>query len=310
MIEILQSGTRTTLQDTGRPGYRHLGIPASGAADRLSFALANWMAGNAWNAPALECTLGGQHIKFHADSVIGLAGAEMSAQINGMNVKNFTAFPVQAGDILTLSIARQGCRAYIAIAGGFIGKSFLTSVSTYSPAGIGGLDGEPLKTGDKLTSGSEHSERRIIPSGYTPRISNHIVLRTRPGPEFFELSAASQRHLFISPFHATAQTDRMGTRLKGDKIEMNDTLSMISGPMLPGTLQIPPAGGPILSLVDGHCTGGYPRVIQIIRADFWLMGQITPGTPVSFQRSFVDDPPLILKRRNAVYGGLMDGFEF
>ncbi len=310
MIEIIQSGTRVSLQDAGRPGHRHLGIPGSGAADKLSYGLANWMAGNPWDTPALECTLGGQHFRFHSDKTIALAGAEMWAQINGQNVNNFAATTVKAGDILTLSFARQGCRAYLAVSGGFSGERFLGSVSTYAPANIGGFDGRNLMTGDRLTAGKNIGERRAIPQGYMPRISNHAVLRARPGPEFENLTLAGQRHLFISPYHATAQTDRMGARLKGDRLDLEGLDSMTSGPMLPGTLQVPPDGRPILSLVDGHCTGGYARVVQIIQPDHWIMGQVGPGTMISFQRSFADDPPQILKRRNAFYGGLMDGFEF
>ena len=310
MIEILQAGTRTTIQDAGRPGHRHHGIPQSGAADKLSYALANWMAGNGWDAPALECALGGQHFRFHDDRIVALSGAEMWAQVNGQNIKNNTAFPVKSGDILTLSFARQGCRAYVAVSGGLVGETFCGSVSTYMPAFIGGKEGRSLTTGDKITLGTSMGERRVIPTGYTPGISNHIVLRARPAPEFYGLTLAAQRHLFISPFYATIQTDRMGSRLKGDRIEMAKPASMTSGPMLPGTLQVPPNGEPILSLADGHCTGGYPRVLQVIQADQWIMGQIGPGTTISFQRSFAEDPPKILSRRNAFYGGLMEGFSF
>jgi len=130
MIEVLQSGTLTTLQDAGRAGLRDKGIPQSGAADRLSFALANYMLGNAWDAPALECTLGGLHLRILRDTAIALAGAEMWAQINGQNVNNFTAFPVKKGDVLTLSFARKGVRAYIALAGGFKAAPVMGSVST------------------------------------------------------------------------------------------------------------------------------------------------------------------------------------
>lgn len=311
MIEVLHSGTRAALQDAGRPGYRHLGIPGSGAADKLSFALANWMVGNGWDLPAIECTLGGQHFRFQKDTHIALAGAEMWAQVNGMNVNNFTSFPVKKGDILTLSFARQGCRAYVAVAGGLAGDKFMNSVSTYTPAGLGGIGGEVLIAGDKLAL-KEPGEytRRTIPVGYKPGISNHIVLRARPGPEYFDLTTECQRHLFISPFRATTQTDRMGSRLRGDKISMTEETSMTSGPMLPGTLQVPPNGEPILALVDGHCTGGYPRVLQVIRADNWLMGQIGPGTAISFQRCFTADAPVILKRRNAHYSSLIEGFAF
>ena len=310
MIEILQSGTRTTLQDAGRPGLRHLGIPESGAADRLSFALANWMVGNDWRAPALECVLGGQHFRFHKDMIIALAGAEMWAQVNGQNVKNNTAFPVKKNDILTLSFARLGCRAYLAIPGGFKGNIFHGSVATYDAAGIGGIDGGALKTGAQLSVDHSAGSSQIIPIGYQTSLSNHIVLRARPGPEFEDLSLDSQRFLFINPFEATQHTNRMGSRLKGNRIEMASPVSMTSGPLLPGTLQVPADTQPILAMADGHCTGGYPRVLQIIQADHWLMGQIRPGTKISFQRCFAREAIDILKKRNAFYGSLIDGFEF
>lgn len=311
-MELLQSGILTTLQDAGRPGHRHVGVPTSGAADKLSFALANWMVGNVWNAPAMECSFGGQHFKFHTNTHVAFAGAEMSAQVNGQNVQNFTSFPVKKGDILTLSTVRKGCRAYVAVAGGLCGDSFMQSVSTYAAARVGGLEGRALRAGDKFELKSESAAaRRTIPPGYLPFISNHVVLRARPGPEYFDLTLPCQRHLYVSPFYARSETNRMGARLKGDQLSLTTNAEhMVSGPMLPGTLQIPPSGGPILALIDGHCTGGYARILQVIRADFWIMGQIGPGTTVSFQRCFTGDAPTILKRRNALYGSLIDGFEF
>lgn len=310
MIEVLQSGTLTTVQDAGRPGHRHVGVPSSGAADRLSFALANWMVGNDWNTPALECTLGGLHLRFHEHTTVAIAGAEMWAQVNGQNVANFTAFPVSPGDILTMSFARQGCRAYIAVGGGLTGDEFLGSVSTYSPAGIGGVEGRGVMAGDRFELKDHPRSLRSIPPGFCPRISNHAVLRARPGPEFNWLLQECQRHLFISPFHATPETDRMGARLRGDILKTTGYGHMISGPMLPGTLQIPAGGQPILALIDGHCTGGYPRVLQVIKADLWLLGQIGPGMQVSFQRCFDGEAPIILQRRTAFYGNLIPGFQF
>ena len=315
MIELLNGGTQTTVQDAGRPGLRHLGVPSSGAADKLSFALANWMAGNRWDAPAIECALGGLHLRFTSDNTIALAGAEMWAQINGQNVKNFTSMPVHKGDILTLSFARDGCRAYIAVAGGLKIPEFMGSASTYIPAKFGGYEGRALKTGDKLALSNRPREApRKIPTGYTPQLSRHVVLRSRPAPEWEHLDRPSQRHLFVSPFHATTATDRMGSRLRGDKITTEYPLSMTSSPLLPGTLQIPPDGQPILMLADGHCTGGYPRALQVIRADLWLLGQIAPGSQVSFRRCFAENAPKILAGRNSFYGGqyggLIDGFAF
>jgi len=315
MIEVLNGGTRATIQDAGRPGYRHVGIPQSGAADKLSFALANWMVGNRWDAPAIECALGGLHLRFTEPTTIALAGAEMWAQINGLNVKNYTAMTVNKGDILTMSFVRDGCRAYVAISGGLKIPEFMGSASTYLPAEFGGYEGRALRTGDKLTASNRPREApRKIPTGYTPRLSRHIVLRTRTAPEWELLSKPSQRHLFVSPFVATSATDRMGSRLRGDRIDSDSTLSMTSSPLLPGTLQLPPDGQPILILADGHCTGGYPRVLQVIRADLWLLGQIAPGSQVSFRRCFEGDSSEILAGRNSFYsgehGGMIEGFAF
>lgn len=309
-MEVLHSGTRATIQDAGRRGYRHFGIPSSGAADRLSFGVANWMVGNPWDTPAIECVLGGQHFRFHKDTYVALAGAEMWAQVNGQNVKNFSAFPIKAGDILTLSFARQGCRAYLAVPGGVSGDSFLGSVATYMPAELGGLEGRALGVGDRLPVGDMSGSPQKLPTGYKPAFSNHIVLRMRPGPEFDLLSPESQRFLFINPFVATQSTNRMGARLKGNRVSLLEDVSMTSSPLLPGTLQVPLDQQPILAMTDAHCTGGYPRILQVIAADQWLLGQIRPGSKISFQRCFSIDATDILSRRTAFYRSLMDGFSF
>ncbi len=320
MLEILNAGTQSTLQDIGRPGYRHQGIPSGGAADTLNFALANWSVGNPWNSPAIECTMGGLHVKFKSNTVICICGAEMWAQINGKPLQMYKATPVKNGDILTLSYARDGCRAYLAIAGGLEGQAFLGSVATYLPAKLGGINGCALKSGDRLTLATRPiSAPRTIPKGYIPRLSRHIILRVMAGPEFKTLTAESQRQLFVGLFEATAATDRMGTRLqsateKPISIVPARPISMVSGPLLPGTLQTPPDGHPILALIDGHCTGGYPRALQVIRSDLWQAGQIGPGIRVSFRRCFDTEAQAILKGRNAfyakAYGGLIEGFAF
>jgi len=311
ILRILQGGTQTTLQDAGRHGHRHLGIPRSGAADRLSFALANYLVGNPWDTPALECTLGGLHVKFEAKTRIAISGAEMWAQINGLNVELNKSLPVEAGDILTLSFARIGCRAYIAIAGGLRGEDFLGSVSTYTLAKIGGIKGRALMAGDTLMSANlDSAGAQSLPTGYAPILSRHVVLRARAVREWDWLSPEAKRYMYTSPFIATPDTDRMGTRLIGDLIDLVEPKELTSGPILPGTLQVPPDGKPILALIDGHCTGGYPRALQVISADLWLLGQIAPGSAISFRRCFEEDAADILRGRNAFYEGLMPGFRF
>ncbi|MEM7729629.1 MAG: biotin-dependent carboxyltransferase family protein [Pseudomonadota bacterium] len=310
-IAVLNGGTQTTVQDAGRPGHRHLGIPRSGAADPLSLAVANRLVGNAWDAPALECALGGLHLKFLRGTVIALSGAQMWAQVQGMNVDLNRAVEVEAGDILTLSYARAGCRSYVAVAGGIEAAEFLGSASTYLPAALGGIEGRALKAGDMLdVGGAVGASPATIRKGFIPFLSSHAVLRARPGPEFDRLSAESRRYLFTTPFIATPATDRMGARLRGDRIVTDAPLAMTSSPLLPGTLQCPPDGQPILALADGHCTGGYARGLHVIQADQWLLGQIAPGMQVSFRRCLDDEAAEILETRNAVWSGLIPGFSF
>ena len=311
IITILNGGTQTTVQDSGRPGHRHLGIPRSGAADRLSYAIANHLVGNDWDTPALECALGGLHLRFEQDTTIALSGAQMWAQVQGMNVDLNRAIEVEAGDILTLSYARAGCRGYVAIAGGVAAQNFMGSVSTYLPAELGGLEGRALKVGDKLASADAvFGPPRTIPKGYIPFLSSHAVLRARSGPEFDKLSAESRRYLFTTPFIATPATDRMGSRLRGDRIVTDEPMVMSSSPLLPGTLQCPPDGQPILALADGHCTGGYARGLHVIQADQWLLGQIAPGMQISFRRCFEEEAPDILQTRNATWSSIIPGFSF
>jgi len=309
-LTILQSGTQTLIMDAGRAGHRHQGIPGGGAADKLSFAIANHLVGNHWNTPALECALGGLHIRFERDARIAISGAQMWAQNQGLNLPMNKAVTIEKGDILTMSFTRAGCRAYLAIAGGVEGVTFLDSVSTYLPAALGGLDGHALKIGDEVKIGDPQGPSNSLPNNYIPQLSNHIVLRAQAGPEWDALSDAGKRYMFTTPFYATAATDRMGTRLKGDHITLNQPVNMTSSPLLPGTLQIPPDGKPILALADGHCTGGYARALQIIQADLWLLGQIAPGTAVSFRRSLDAESAAIIKAKNAYYADIIPGFAF
>lgn len=309
-LKVLHAGTQTMIMDAGRPGHRHQGIPGGGAADKLSFAIANHLVGNRWDTPALECALGGLHIRFEHDAVIAISGAQMWSQNQGLNLPLNKAVPVDAGDILTMSFTRAGCRSYLAIAGGVEVEPFMGSVSTYMPAALGGLDGGPLKTGDVLRIGEVQGPPNSLPGGHVPTLSNHVVLRASAAPEWDALSDAGKRYLFTTPFYATTATDRMGTRLKGDQITLDTPVKMTSSPLLPGSLQVPPDGQPILALADGHCTGGYARALQIIQADLWLLGQIAPGAAVSFRRCFEEDAPKILRAKNSYYAGLIPGFSF
>lgn len=307
---VISAGLSTQIQDFGRAGHRHNGIPLSGAADRLSLALANYCVGNPHNAAGLEITLSGPKLNIDAPATIALCGANTEFLINGKAVKMNTGHSVSAGDVISVGRVTHGARSYLAISAGVKGSEFLGSVSTYSYAALGGQRGRALKAGDSLSWGDAAQKPQSIPIGFAPHYSGAIILRAIKGPEYDRLDAPSKQALFSSTFHASSQTDRMGARLSGAKLTLSNAQSMISAPLLPGTLQLPQGGQPILMLVDGHCTGGYPRIAQVIAADHHKLGQIKPGARINLRACTEVEALEALRLRTQLYQSLMPGFAF
>ena len=286
-----------------------MGVPLSGAADRLSLQLANWIVGNAPDAGAVECALGGLSVRAEADCRVAVCGADCEVGVDGRAVPQWQAVDIAKGEVLSCGATRLGARIYLAIAGGVKGERHFGSLSTYPPARLGANGGQPLGQGDELSFGEIQGGPNALPEGFRPRMSNHVTLRVRSVGEYERLSAEAQRRLFVRPWTASKQTSRMAARLEGCELMLEDNTPMVSGPLLPGTLQVPPDGRPILSLVDGHCTGGYVRAVQVIASDMWLAGQIGPGTRVSFTRAFADAVPEVLDKHLALWGSLVEGYE-
>ena len=311
-MRVVSPGTRALVVDMGRPGLRHMGVPLSGAADRHSFQIANWLVGNAPGAGALECTLGGLRVEMARAAVVAVCGAETGLRIDGRDAPLWTAHRVGAGATVSLGATAHGVRSYLAVSGGVEGERHFGSLSTYPLAGLGANGGRALVPGDALEVGEASGASRELPASLRPRLSNHVTLRARSLGEWERLSPESKRRLFVAPWRAGGATSRMGARLDsvsdGGKLELSDDRPLVSSPLLPGTLQIPPDGRPILSLVDGHCTGGYARAIQVIASDMWVAGQVGPGTTVSFHRAFEADPPAILAARMATWGSVIEGY--
>lgn len=312
MIRVLSAGAQSLVVDLGRPGLRHFGVPLSGAADRLSHQVANWIVGNRAAAGTLECALGGLSVEAGSDCTVAVCGAEAGIAVNDRPEAPWRAIRLAAGDQLTLEPTSLGARCYLAVAGGIEGERHFGSLSTYTSARLGANGGRALASGDRLDIGERTAEPRTLPAGFRPRIGNHVVLRVRSVAEYERLSAEAQRRLFVRPWTASSATSRMGARL-GDEtgggiLALSDTRAMISSPLLPGTLQVPPDGRPILSLVDGHCTGGYVRAVQVIAPDMWLAGQIGPGTRVSFTRAFADAVPEVTEKHVALWRGLIPDY--
>ncbi len=278
-VTIVTPGLQTTVQAGPRSGMRHLGVPASGAADPLSLALANRLVANPSSAAVLETTLSRVALRFETDSWFAITGAKAKARLNGERIKLHRTLGAKAGDELQLGAARAGARNYLAVAGGFVAEETLGSVSTYLPAGLGGHEGRALQAGDVLETGAVSESPPLIktPKAFRPRAPESLALRACDGPEIDLLDKESRFDLFDTNYTVGARWDRMGMQLEGVRLRVRSDGRMPSAPVFPGTIQCPEDGRPFLLAVDAQTTGGYPRVAQIARVDRHLLGQLRPG---------------------------------
>jgi antagonist of KipI len=298
-LSILSPGLLTTVQDLGRIGYQKEGIIVSGAMDTLALRVANLLVGNKEDMAGLEITLLGPKIQFEADHLIALTGADLAPTIDGQPVKMNRPIFVRAGGVLKFAPQGSGCRAYLAVAGSIDVPEVLGSFSTYLRAGIGGWQGRALKAGDILpcrqpTAGSKELWQQlsvITPSkawaqaSWSPSPELYSSPQSEPqiraiqGPEYDLFSTVSQREFWQQEFTVTLASDRMGYRLRGAgaALVLTQPAEMLSSAVTFGTVQVPTDGNPIVLLADHQTTGGYPRIAQVITADFSQLAQVPPG---------------------------------
>lgn len=290
-IEVLRPGLLTTLQAGPRHGLAHLGVGSGGAMDRVSLAAANLLLGNAWDAPALECTLLGPRLRFAAPATVLLAGAEAILTLDGQPAPCACPIDIAAGSVLDVGAIRRGCRAVLAMAGGFRAAPVLGSASTDLAGGFGGLAGRALANGDRLETGPPRGHVRHGGIGRSLRSAGSSEpIRFLAGPE--ATTGFAGQVFTVSP-----QSDRRGLRLQGPPLAAS-TGAMVSGPVLPGTVQLPPDGQPIVLGVDAQTLGGYPRIAQVIQADLPRLAQLAPGSEVTFVEITLQAARSALARQN------------
>lgn len=274
-IVVVKPGMLTTIQAGPRQGLRHLGVPASGAADPLSLALANKLVGNRALAAALEVTFVGPRLRFECCTQFALTGASANAELNGSTVAFHKTQDADVGDELILHPAEVGARVYIAFAGGLVADEVLGSVSTYVPAGFGGFAGRPLQDNDRLRLGEAAGPVELeTPQNFRPPITTRWALRACGSAETGLLAEGQRGVLFDTHWKIGLRADRMGVAMAGRRLKVNSDGRMASAPVFPGTIQCPENGEPFLLGVDAQTTGGYPRIAQIARADRHLLGQM------------------------------------
>lgn len=274
-VILRRAGMQSTIQDLGRPGYRAAGVPLSGAMDRFALRVANLLVGNEEGAPALEFTLLGPELEFTRDALIAVTGGEF------LGVPLWQPVRVAAGTLLSIGPAREGCRGYLAIAGGFSASRVLGSASVYLRAGFGGAYGRALRNGDVLRAPAP--DRRVadhwrIDPRILPAYSASPRVRVLRGAQCDEFGSA----FFDASFSATTHFDRMGLRLKGPTLARHSREEIASSPVVPGTVQVPHDGQPIVLMADAQTVGGYPQIAHVIGVDLPLLAQLRAGDSVTF----------------------------
>lgn len=279
MLEVIRPGLQSTVQDLGRPGVRHLGIALGGALDREALILANRLVGNPAGAAGIELVLGAAEFGFLRDGWLALTGADCAATLDGEAVWHGWRWRVRRGQRLRLSAPRHGMRTYLALDGGVAVSQVMGSRATELQAGFGGHQGRALRAGDRLPLGAPLSHDG--PLGAWLRESD-ASLRVLPGPEFDEFEPAAVAALWQGEWRLNPASNRMGIRLDGPTLVRSRGRELASHGVLPGVIQVPPGGQPIVLLADAQTTGGYPRIGCVIEADLWKLAQLRPGARLRF----------------------------
>ncbi|MWC29020.1 biotin-dependent carboxyltransferase family protein [Paenibacillus sp. MMS18-CY102] len=329
-LYIAKPGLYTTIQDLGRDGHRAAGLSSGGAMDPYAMRVANMLVGNDESAAGLELTLMGPTMTAATDLLVAVTGADMAPQLDGRELAMWRPVHVPAGATLTFGAARLGCRAYVAAAGGIGTPPALGSRSTDVRAAIGGIAGRPLRAGDAVPCGS--AAGAAAPSAWAaawlaalakPRAASSIgrpatgaawyappqayggagpggiELRVMPGSEYGQFTEAARTAFFSGRYRVSAASDRMGVRLEGSPLPRAERSELPSHGIVPGVVQVPDGGLPIVLGADCQTTGGYPKLAHVVSVDFPLLAQAKPGDYISFRPICLREAQRLLRIREA-----------
>ena len=277
-LHIIKPGMYSTIQDAGRFGLQRFGVPVGGFLDVISARQANQLVGNPPDSPLLEITLIGPHIRFSHSVQVAIAGADLSPTVNGKLLVSYQTESIEAGAVLKFGKPRTGCRAYLAVAGEWDMPNWLGSAS---------FAGHNLES--RLQAGQEISiriqpnvESLEIPLPDRVNCVSDLIVPVSTGPEFHQFSSLEIARFFSQTFTIGPDSNRMGCRLLGHPVQWEQERELISSGIVPGTVQITPAGQAILLLADAQTVGGYPRLVQVGREALSQVAQLKPGDSIRF----------------------------
>ena len=318
MIKVLQPGMFTTVQDLGREGFGPMGVSPSGAADAASLRVGNLLLGNLPGAAGLEMTLVGGTFLFSQGGTVVLAGSDFGASLDGVAMKMWTGMEVRPGQTLRVGATRGGARCYLCVGGGISVELFLGSASTHVLSELGGFKGRALLKGDVLAVGKPRqiSSFKRLSGAALAMLAPRKILRVTPGPQLRWFDMTAQELFEEGVYQVTEEANRMGLRLAGPAIKQKseagsreigdgsyvsahtgksacatkadggrrtDSRQLISEGVALGAVQIPDSGQPIILFVEQQTAGGYPKIANVISADFHSLGQLRPRDEVRFE---------------------------
>lgn len=289
MMEILSSSALATIQDAGRHSYYRDGVSRSGVMDGVALALGNALLGNDADAAAVEIPMLPFSVRFDQDLDIAVTGADCSARLDDRALPPNWAITAKAGETLTLGAPRYGCRAYLCVAGGFDVPAVLGSRSTQLREQFGGLEGRMLQKGDRLNG---RRAETLLPAGgigvnlvpLRPTVGDVAEVRVIPAAEYGLFVPEAHQALWSAEWDVTPQSNRAGYRLAGPELRLQAPVELRSHGIVPGVIQVPPGGAPIIQLADAATMGGYPKIGAVIEADLWRLAQARPGAKLRFRQ--------------------------
>jgi biotin-dependent carboxylase-like uncharacterized protein len=300
VIEIIASGPLNTVQDLGRLGYRNIGVATAGAMDTVALRVGNLLLGNAASSAGIEIQTFPFKVRFTRTVAIALTGADCNARLDGKMLLPWWACTVRAGQELELNFPKQGARGYLCVSGGVDVPLLMGSRSTSLRGNFGGLEGRTLAAGDQLAS--VDVPLPALPSdgiGVTPpsaALAEHfpvdsdgtLLLRAIPGGEYHLFQADADR-FWAQSWKISPQSNRTGYRLSGLAIQPETVVEMRSYGLVPGIVQVPPAGEPIIQMSDANTAGGYPKIAGVIEVDLWRLGQAPIGSKIRLVKADTRD---------------------
>ncbi|QKS60255.1 biotin-dependent carboxyltransferase family protein [Paenibacillus barcinonensis] len=302
-FEVIRPGLLTLVQDEGRIGYRRYGVPVGGIMDTFAGRAANMLVGNTRHEAVLEITMSGPELHMLKDQLISICGADLSVTVDRQPVPMWRPVLLRAGSVLKFGASRHGLRAYLALAGGIDVPQVMGSRSTDLKTVLGGFHGRALRTSDVLATGDITGEVQqwiyhmtmqlgadqcmaapswLLSERERPDYYGQPVIRVMHGQDSSCFRSESLEQFYTRPYVVSSQSDRMGYRMQGPLLELEQPMSRLSEAVTYGTVQVPPDGQPIILMADHQTIGGYPVIAQAAFVDLPILAQLRPGAQISF----------------------------